>query len=64
MKRRPVLEDNGFEEHGGYMTAKINKLEEQFSTLQREVKKSNLFEGKLIISRRSLCSSLTMIVSL
>jgi hypothetical protein len=46
MKRRPVDEDNGFGEHGGYMNAKINKLEEQFSTLQKEVQKSNLFEGE------------------
>ncbi|KAG5680848.1 hypothetical protein PVAND_010329 [Polypedilum vanderplanki] len=45
MKRRPVDEDNGFAEHGGYMSAKINKLEEQFSILQKDIKKSNLFEG-------------------
>lgn len=47
MKRRPVQEeDNGFGEHGGYMAAKITKLEEQFSTIQSACSvKSKLFEG-------------------
>lgn len=47
MKRRPpVDEDNGFAEHGGYMSAKISKLEEQFTTIQAACKqKSNIFEG-------------------
>jgi DNA repair protein REV1 len=46
-KRKPKHDDdNGFAEHGGYMTAKIAKLEEQFSTIQAAVKqKSNIFEG-------------------
>lgn len=47
MKRRAQNDnENGFAEHGGYMAAKISKLEEQFSTLQNIIKKSNLFEGK------------------
>lgn len=46
MKKKPVNNDNGFEEHGGYMAAKINKLEDQFSLLQKQMQKSNLFEGK------------------
>ena len=47
MKRRPVLDpDNGFASHGGYMAAKITKLEEQFNTIQSSCAvKSKLFEG-------------------
>lgn len=47
MKRRPPLHaENGFSEHGGYMSAKISKLEEQFTTIQAVCKqKSNIFEG-------------------
>lgn len=34
-RRKAVLDDeNGFAEHGGYMGAKISKLEEQFNTIQ------------------------------
>lgn len=47
MKRRPPIDDdNGFHEHGGYMAAKISKLEEQFTTIQAACqKKSKIFEG-------------------
>lgn len=47
MKRRPPIdEENGFAEHGGYMSAKISKLEEQFTTIQAACKsKSKIFEG-------------------
>lgn len=47
MKRKPVLEaDNGFADHGGYMAAKITKLEEQFHSMQSVcAEKSKLFEG-------------------
>lgn len=45
MKKRQGIEDNGFAEHGGYMAAKINKLEDQFSLLQKQMLKSNIFEG-------------------
>lgn len=47
MKRKPRRDDdNGFAEHGGYMGAKITKLEEQFNTIQAAVKqKSKIFEG-------------------
>lgn len=48
MKRKQVNNDNGFEEHGGYMAAKIQKLEDQFNELQRQMQKTNLFEGKLM----------------
>ena len=45
-KRQQVDDDNGFAEHGGYMAAKVTKLEEQFSTIQNACKKkSNIFEG-------------------
>jgi hypothetical protein len=27
-------DDNGFADHGGYMSAKVSKLEEQFLTIQ------------------------------
>ncbi|XP_018789648.1 PREDICTED: DNA repair protein REV1 [Bactrocera latifrons] len=36
---------NGFEQWGGYMEAKITKLEEQFSTGSNPYRKSNLFSG-------------------
>ncbi|CRL04716.1 CLUMA_CG017776, isoform A [Clunio marinus] len=47
MKRRPPLDDdNGFAQHGGYMSAKITKLEEQFNTIQSACRqKSKIFEG-------------------
>jgi hypothetical protein len=38
--------ENGFGDHGGYMAAKIHKLEEQFTVLQKEFQRSSLFEGK------------------
>lgn len=47
-KHKPVDDDNGFGEWGGYMGAKISKLEEQFqSDVARNsiYKKSNLFTG-------------------
>lgn len=47
-KRKPVDDDNGFGEWGGYMGAKISKLEEQFaSDVARNsiYKKSDLFNG-------------------
>jgi hypothetical protein len=54
---------NGFGDHGGYMNAKITKLEEQFSSLQNSLmKKSNIFEGKkkLIFFTFSVNSSLLL----
>ncbi|XP_050337109.1 DNA repair protein Rev1 [Bactrocera neohumeralis] len=36
---------NGFEQWGGYMEAKITKLEEQFSAGSNPYRKSNLFSG-------------------
>lgn len=45
-KKKPVPDDNAFVEHGGYMAVKIQKLEDQFSELQKIFQKSNLFEGK------------------
>ncbi|XP_037941744.1 DNA repair protein REV1 [Teleopsis dalmanni] len=37
--------NNGFDEWGGYMEAKITKLEEQFNTASNPFKQSNLFSG-------------------
>uniref|UniRef100_A0A1B0AQ86 DNA repair protein REV1 n=1 Tax=Glossina palpalis gambiensis TaxID=67801 RepID=A0A1B0AQ86_9MUSC len=37
--------NNGFDEWGGYMQAKITKLEEQFSNASNPFKKSDLFAG-------------------
>uniref|UniRef100_A0A1A9WC86 DNA repair protein REV1 n=1 Tax=Glossina brevipalpis TaxID=37001 RepID=A0A1A9WC86_9MUSC len=37
--------DNGFDEWGGYMQAKITKLEEQFSNASNPFKKTDLFAG-------------------
>ncbi|TMW40220.1 hypothetical protein DOY81_014701 [Sarcophaga bullata] len=37
--------DNGFAEWGGYMDAKITKLEEQFSAASNPFKKTDLFAG-------------------
>jgi hypothetical protein len=35
LKRQPRRDDdNGFADHGGYMTAKVSKLEEQFLSIQ------------------------------
>lgn len=35
MKRRPPIDDdNGFADHGGYMSAKVSKLEEQYIAIQ------------------------------
>ena len=37
MKRRPPIDDdndNGFADHGGYMSAKVSKLEEQYLAIQ------------------------------
>lgn len=47
MKRRPPLDpENGFAQHGGYMVAKVTKLEEQFNSIQATVQqKSDLFKG-------------------
>ena len=48
MKKKPVDDgENGFHEHGGYMAAKINKLEDQFAVLQKQLQKTKLFEGKI-----------------
>lgn len=48
-KRKPEAadEDNGFAEFGGYMEAKIAKLEEQYLEQSKStvLRKSNLFEG-------------------
>lgn len=45
-RRKPVDEDNGFADHGGYMSAKVSKLEEQFSTIQAACRqKSKIFEN-------------------
>lgn len=45
MKRKPVLdEDNGFASHGGYMNAKISKLEEQFTSIQSSCKQKSTVE--------------------
>ncbi|KNC25926.1 hypothetical protein FF38_03680 [Lucilia cuprina] len=41
----PVKMNNGFEEWGGYMGAKITKLEEQFSAASNPFKKTDLFAG-------------------
>lgn len=48
-KKKPIPDDNAFTEHGGYMAVKIQKLEDQFSVLQKEFQKSNLFEGKYLL---------------
>lgn len=47
MKRKPVIEpDNGFADHGGYMSVKVTKLEDQFNFIQAACKqKSKIFEG-------------------
>lgn len=47
MKRKPVIDpDNGFADHGGYMSAKVTKLEDQFNFIQASCKqKSKIFEG-------------------
>jgi DNA repair protein REV1 len=46
MKRNLKLEENLFDkEFGGYMNAKITKLEEQFSSLQKDFQKTELFKG-------------------
>lgn len=47
MRRRENFPDNGFEAWGGYMNAKIAKLEEQFShrTSKEENQVSNIFSG-------------------
>lgn len=47
MKRRAPLDpENGFGHHGGYMAAKVTKLEEQFNSIQAACKqKSELFKG-------------------
>ena len=37
-----------FEEHGGYMAVKMKKLEERFLIMQKDYKKSDLFEGKMM----------------
>lgn len=49
MKRKPVIEpDNGFADHGGYMSAKVTKLEDQFNFIQSACKqKSKIFEVSL-----------------
>ncbi|XP_026752784.2 DNA repair protein REV1 [Galleria mellonella] len=45
-RRDNKFPDNGFEQWGGYMQAKINKLEEQFSSRAgNEAKESNIFNG-------------------
>lgn len=46
MKKVPKFEADGFEEHGGYMEVKINKLEDQFTSLQKQLQKTKIFEGK------------------
>jgi hypothetical protein len=46
MKKRMPPDDNAFVEHGGYMAVKINKLEDQFATLQQHLLKTKIFEGK------------------
>ncbi len=46
MKKRLPPDDNAFLEHGGYMAVKINKLEDQFQSLQQHLQKTNIFEGK------------------
>ncbi|XP_065362220.1 DNA repair protein Rev1 [Calliphora vicina] len=43
--KRPVAMNNGFEEWGGYMDAKITKLEEQFSAASNPYKKTDIFAG-------------------
>lgn len=45
-KRVKAPDDNAFVEHGGYMTVKINKLEDQFTLLQQHLQKTKIFEGK------------------
>lgn len=58
MKRQPVLdEDNGFAEHGGYMAAKVTKLEEQFTTIQANCRQKSSVKFQLIIhcANRNLC---------
>ncbi|XP_072930404.1 DNA repair protein Rev1 [Epargyreus clarus] len=45
MQRKGDFPDNGFEAWGGYMQAKIAKLEEQFSSRKDEPKLSNIFSG-------------------
>lgn len=51
MKRKPVIEpDNGFADHGGYMAAKVTKLEDQFNFIQAACKqKSKIFVSTLIL---------------
>ncbi|KAM3960202.1 rev1 DNA directed polymerase [Aphomia sociella] len=45
-RRNQKFPDNGFEQWGGYMQAKISKLEEQFSSKAcNEVKESNIFNS-------------------
>jgi DNA repair protein REV1 len=45
-RKKQVDDDNGFADHGGYMAAKVTKLEEQFQTIKSNVKqKSKIFEG-------------------
>ena len=46
MKKVPKFQADGFEEHGGYMQVKINKLEDQVLELQKHLQKTKIFEGE------------------